>query len=304
MYINSTRWSLCQLRNKTNGNRCTNAIIWRFDTHSKGGVRNALHKHDYCLIRPLSGRFHWAYPSEIKRLLSQKEILTKSSESYSNVVMKAAKTSMKILISRIWFRAYQWVFTTFFNLAENPFRSHFAPDWIIGDELGPTREAGILIPVCSNLESIERILRVGDAQQLAPVVKTHNRLLSNGTVVNEFADLQVQSLILRLQRASLRHQCCFRWIAGLEQPSSKLFYENKVVNESGISLHEQFRSQNIVKFPEFEFGIQKNRSPKVPDKQKRIAYRHLEFIILHFQFSFFYLTCFSEPRSIVSRECW
>lgn len=42
------------------------------------------------------------------------------------------------------------VLTTFSNSAEKSLISYFTPDWIIGDEVGATREAEFLIPVCSN----------------------------------------------------------------------------------------------------------------------------------------------------------
>lgn len=46
----------------------------------------------------------------------------------------------------------------------------------------------------TTIDSIEQILGVGDAQQLPPVVKTHNKSRPDGTVVNEFADSQVLTI--------------------------------------------------------------------------------------------------------------
>lgn len=151
------------------------------------------------------------------------------------------------------------VLTTFSNSADKSLISYFEPDWIIGDEVGATCEAEFLIPVCGNLGSIERLLGVGDAQQLAPVVKTYNKKRLDESMINEFAESQVQPLILRLQRAGLQHNMfleCFRCTAGLEQPSSKLFYQNRVVNGLGTSLNERPKSRRTVDFLKSEFGIQ------------------------------------------------
>lgn len=150
------------------------------------------------------------------------------------------------------------VLTTFSNSADKFLTKHFVPDWIIGDEAGATQEAEFLIPVSANLESVERIISVGDAQQLAPVVKSCNKKLRDGRMVNEFADSLIQPLIFRLQLAGLQPSMfleCFRCTAGLEQPSSKLFYADKIVNGPGTALNDRPRSRKTVKFLETQFGV-------------------------------------------------
>ena len=172
------------------------------------------------------------------------------------------------------FRNASVVLTTFSNAADKTLSRLFEPDWIIGDEVGATREAEFLIPICSNIDSVERVLGVGDALQLPPVVKTLNKTRSDGTMINEFADSQVQPLILRLQHAGLQHQMlleCFRCTVGLEQPSSMLFYKNKVYNGPKTSLEYRPKSQRTVEFVKSEFGIETKIPRLVLDLQNGIC---------------------------------
>lgn len=166
------------------------------------------------------------------------------------------------------------VLTTFSDSADKSLYKSFEPDWIIGDEVGAAREAEFLIPICANIKSVERVLGVGDAQQLPPVVKTLNKSRSDKTMINEFADSQVQPLILRLQLAGLQHEMlleCFRCTAGLEQPSSMLFYKDKVVNGPKTSLQHRPRSQKTVEFIKSEFGIETKIPRLVLDLQNGIC---------------------------------
>ncbi len=62
----------------------------------------------------------------------------------------------------------------------------------------------ILISIASNMENVEHIIGVGDGHQFAPVVRSHKQKNLDGTMVNEFAESQMQPLILRAQKAGLR----------------------------------------------------------------------------------------------------
>lgn len=57
------------------------------------------------------------------------------------------------------------ILTTFSNSTDKFLKRNFAPQWIIGDEVGATREAESLIPSTSYMLSLEQILGVGDGQQ-------------------------------------------------------------------------------------------------------------------------------------------
>lgn len=77
------------------------------------------------------------------------------------------------------------------------------PDWIIGDEIGATQDAESLIPLTSNIASIERIISVGDAQQLTPTVLSHRKRNCSGGMVNGFSENLIQPLLFRVQAAGL-----------------------------------------------------------------------------------------------------
>lgn len=143
------------------------------------------------------------------------------------------------------------VITTFFNSADKFLSRHFLPDWIIGDEVGATQDAELLIPIASNMATVERFIGVGDGQQLAPVVLSHKQKNTSEGMINEFAEGLIQPLILRAQKAGLpvsMFKECFRCTAGLEQPSSKLFYNDKVVSGAGTDLKDRKKSQKTVEF--------------------------------------------------------
>jgi hypothetical protein len=150
------------------------------------------------------------------------------------------------------------IVTSFLNAADSFLNKHFKPSFFIGDEIGATQEAETLIPIAMNLDSLERLICVGDTQQLAPVIRTHKKKSPGGCMINEFAEALVQPLIYRLQLAGIPSSMflhCFRCTEGLEQPSSKLFYQNKVINGQGTSLSDRPKSLKTVEFLSHEFGI-------------------------------------------------
>lgn len=201
-----------------------------------------------------------------------RELFLRGSERDENF-SKQFKEALERLQQNV-FRNALVVLTTFSNAADKTLCRLFEPQWIIGDEVGATREAEFLIPICANIDSVEKIIGVGDAQQLPPVVKTLNKSRSDGTMINEFADSQVQPLILRLQLAGLQHEMlleCFRCTVGLEQPSSMLFYHNKVYNGPNTSLEHRPKSQKTVDFIRSEFGLETNVPRLVLDLQNGIC---------------------------------
>ena len=171
--------------------------------------------------------------------------------------VKKFKEGMEAVESGV-FRRTSVVLTTFSNSADKFLISHFSPTWIIGDEIGATQDAELLIPVAANMCSLGRILGVGDAQQLPPVVVSHKRKSDQDTVVNEFSTILRQPLIYRVQQAGLKVSMlveCYRCTAGLEQPSSAFFYDNKVINGPLTDLASRPRSQATVNFIRQRYAI-------------------------------------------------
>lgn len=171
--------------------------------------------------------------------------------------VKKFKEGMEAVKSGV-FRRTSVVLTTFSNSADKFLISHFSPTWIIGDEVGATQDAELLVPVAANMRSLERILAVGDAQQLPPVVVSHKRKSDQDTVVNEFSNILIQPLIYRVQRAGLKVGMlveCYRCTAGLEQPSSAFFYDNKVINGPLTDLASRPRSQATLNFIRQRYGV-------------------------------------------------
>ncbi|MCJ1268779.1 hypothetical protein MMC22_008667 [Lobaria immixta] len=72
------------------------------------------------------------------------------------------------------------------------------------DEIGAIQGAEMLIPIAHNIESVEKIVGVGDPNQLAPVIVTCKKKHGDGGMINEFANALVQPLILRAQLAGLQ----------------------------------------------------------------------------------------------------
>lgn len=166
------------------------------------------------------------------------------------------------------------VLTTFSNSADKLLKDMFHPTWIIGDEVGATQDAELLIPITSFSDRIEHFLGVGDAQQFSPVIKTYNKKESDGSMVNEFADSLVQPLILRAQRAGLRIGLlmeCFRCTAGLEQPSSRLFYNDKVTNGSGTALADRPKSQRTILFMKDNYQVETTISRMIIDVKNGVC---------------------------------
>lgn len=101
---------------------------------------------------------------------------------------------------------------------------------------------------------------------------------SDRDMVNEFAEGQMQPLITRLQNAGLRvslFQECHRCTAGLEQPSSKLFYNDQVINEPQTALSLQSKSQKTVVFLQEEYGYETQIPRIVFDLQNEICLTEL-----------------------------
>ena len=82
---------------------------------------------------------------------------------------------------------------------------NFKPDWLICDEIGATQEGELLIPIVANLESLKRIIGVGDINQLAPVVMTLHKRREDQTMINEFAESRKlwEDSTLRLYRLGM-----------------------------------------------------------------------------------------------------
>ena len=132
------------------------------------------------------------------------------------------------------------VFTTLSISADKTLVRNFKPDWLICDEIGATQEGEFLIPIVVNLESLKRIIGVGDINQLAPVVMTLHKCRKDQTMVNEFAESLAQPFILRAQLARYLFSMfteCFWCTHGLEQPASELFYQNRVTTDRAQSLN-------------------------------------------------------------------
>ncbi len=95
------------------------------------------------------------------------------------------------------------------------------------------------------MENVDRILEIGDEQQFASVVRSRKQKNLDGTTINEFAESQMQPLILRAQKVGLRvsmlHEC-YRCTAGLRQPSSRLFHDGRVVNAPDTELKGRQKS--------------------------------------------------------------
>lgn len=143
------------------------------------------------------------------------------------------------------------VITTFSNSSDKLLNEQFMLDWIIGEEIGATQDVEFLIPLTSNIASVERVVAVGDAQQLAPTVLSHRKINSSGGMVNEFSENLVQPLLFRVQVAGLSismFEECFRCNAGLHQPSSDLFYQGRVISGPGTELQNRPKSRATVTF--------------------------------------------------------
>ena len=193
---------------------------------------------------------------EINRYSHFRELFQTGDDNDDKFV-KRFKDAMEEVESGV-FRRTSVVLTTFLNSADKFLISHFAPTWIIGDEIGFTQDAELLIPVAANIDSLERFLGVGDAQQLPPVIVSHKRKSDQDTVVNEFSAILTQPLIHRVQQAGLKVSMlteCYRCTAGLEQPSSSLFYDNKVINGPQTDLASRPPSQATVNFIHQQYGL-------------------------------------------------
>lgn len=124
------------------------------------------------------------------------------SSSYSYVATKVTRTSASDLgklssfeqLQKNAFRNASEVLTTFYNAADKTLSRLFESYWIIGNEVGVTRESKFFIQIGFNIDSIEKLLGVNDAQQLSSIMKTFNKSRSNGIIINEFADSQIQPL--------------------------------------------------------------------------------------------------------------
>lgn len=194
--------------------------------------------------------------AEIDRYSHFRELF-QTGDDKDDEFVKKFKEGMKAVESGV-FRRTSVVLTTFSNSADKFLISHFSPTWIIGDEIGATQDAELLIPIAANMRSLERILGVGDAQQLPPVVVSHKKKSDQDTVVNEFSAILTQPLIYRVQKAGLKASMlveCYRCTAGLEQPSSAFFYDNKVINGPLTDLASRPRSQATVNFIRQRYGI-------------------------------------------------
>lgn len=90
---------------------------------------------------------------------------------------------------------------------------------------------GIFVPIVCKYHVFGEVIGVGDIRHLASVVLTLQQSREHETMVNEFADALAQPFLLRAQLAGYPSSMfteCFRCTKGLEQPASKLFYQNKV----------------------------------------------------------------------------
>ena len=133
--------------------------------------------------------------------------------------------------------------TTASNSDEKLLVDNFNPDVIFHDEASQTDEAELLIGIMRNCKSLKHVILVGDGRQLSPVHQSRNqkRELDIGNQTFEgpactFEDQINKPLLTRLQDNQLpstmfREQ--HRMAAGLEQPSSRLWYHDKIINAPG-----------------------------------------------------------------------
>ena len=95
------------------------------------------------------------------------------------------------------FENTQIVLTIFSNSADKTLTKFFQPDWIISDKIGATHEPELILPIVHNIESVKRIIGVGDIQQLTPVVLLLQQSHKDKTVVDQFADALAVPFLLR-----------------------------------------------------------------------------------------------------------
>ena len=84
------------------------------------------------------------------------------------------------------------------------------------DKIGAIQEAETLILITHNIKSLEKIVGVGDLNQLASVIVTHKQKHEDGRMVNKFANALVQPFILRPQLAGLQGSMFHECVAGHE----------------------------------------------------------------------------------------
>ena len=129
------------------------------------------------------------------------------------------------------------------NADEKLLVDNFQPNVIFFDEASQTDETELLIGIMRNCKKLKHVILIGDDKQLSPVHQFRNQQKEMELADQIFEELvcifqdQInKSLLTRLQENQLpsimfREQ--YRMVAGLEQPSSKLWYHNKIINASG-----------------------------------------------------------------------
>ena len=155
-----------------------------------------------------------------------------------------------------------FVVTICSNAADETLRKFTQPSIVIIDEAGVAKELETLMAIYHNLDSVVRIIFLGDHLQLPPTVLSHLRKLvatdRHSLPYNIFTPQLCMSLMARQIENGIRHKMFkkqYRMTAGIEELSSRMCYGGQLENADTTLLARRQRSRNAIEFIRENFGV-------------------------------------------------
>ena len=118
------------------------------------------------------------------------------------------------------------------NLASKLLTTYFHPDVILIDEAAQAKELESWLPMVHNVDSLKKVILLGDPKQLSPTVKSMNAKDDKG-YVNIFAkqvSTSLMSWLFNLDSPTFFMNKQFRMVAGLTILSNLISYSMKMVD--------------------------------------------------------------------------
>ncbi|KAL8917858.1 MAG: hypothetical protein Q9208_007680 [Pyrenodesmia sp. 3 TL-2023] len=196
-------------------------------------------------------------PDEATKRFRQIHLQGKTGSSGTPNYEKTFNSALKALQASILAKS-SVVLTTPINAGDAFLTERFSPDMAIADDVSGSTEPETLVMWTRFIGRIAFFLGVGDDKQSRPLVRSLGAKRQDGKLINHFAASYGKSLLTRrkhLKDGVVMLNATHRMTEGLQEPSSGLWYPNKILFSESCALTNRPLSQSFLRYVRAEYSL-------------------------------------------------